>query len=115
MTTAHIEVIAAGPDQEPILANLLELYIHDFSEFLDVQLGPDGRFGYPHLPLYWLEPDRHPFLVKTEGELAGFALITRGQSVSGDEIVRDMSEFFVVRRYRRLGVGREVAHELWRR
>jgi len=49
MTTARIEVIAAGPDQEPILANLLELYIHDFSEFLDIQLGPDGRFGYPHL------------------------------------------------------------------
>ena len=47
----HIEVIPAGPEQEPILANLLELYAHDFSEFHNLDLGPDGRFGYPSLPL----------------------------------------------------------------
>jgi hypothetical protein len=32
----QIEVIAAASNQEPILANLLELYVHDFSEFHDV-------------------------------------------------------------------------------
>lgn len=39
---AHIELIFATPEQQPILANLLELYIHDFSEFHDVELEPDG-------------------------------------------------------------------------
>ena len=41
--------------QELVLANLLELYAHDFSEFHDLELGMDGRFGYSHLPLYWSE------------------------------------------------------------
>src|SRR5271155_1151437 len=47
-----LEVIRAAPDQAPILANLLELYAHDFSEFHDIDLGEDGRFGYRSLPLY---------------------------------------------------------------
>jgi hypothetical protein len=35
---ANIELVSATADQEPILANLLELYMHDFSEFLDLDL-----------------------------------------------------------------------------
>jgi hypothetical protein len=31
--------IQAAPEQEPILANLLELYAHDFSEFHNVAIG----------------------------------------------------------------------------
>jgi hypothetical protein len=80
---AHIEVIPARPEQELILANLLELYAHDFSEFHELELGPDGRFGYGGLPLYWSEPGRHPFLVWVEGKLAGLILVKRGSEVSG--------------------------------
>jgi hypothetical protein len=70
----YIEVTPAAPEQEPVLANLLELYGHDFSEFQDLDLGADCRFGYKGLPLYWSEPDRHPFLTTVAGRLAvGFS------------------------------------------
>ena len=111
----HLELIPAAPEQEPILANLLELYIYDFSEILDLELGPDGRFGYPRLPLYWTEPGRHPFLVKVDGRLAGFVLVKRGSEVSGDEAVWDIAEFFVIRGYRRRAIGTQMAHQVWRR
>lgn len=55
---AKIEVVPAAPQQQPILANLFELYAHDFSEFHDVELGEEGRFGYRDPPLYLREPDR---------------------------------------------------------
>lgn len=110
-----IEVIPAGPEQEPILANLLELYAHDFSEFHGVELREDGRFGYQQLPLYWIEPGRHPFLVRVEGKLAGLVLVNRGSKVSSDETVWDMAEFFVARAYRRRGVGTRVAQHVWSR
>ena len=109
-----VEVIPASPEQEPVLANLLELYAHDFSEFIDLKLGPEGRFGYEHLPSYWREPGRHPFLVKAGGHLAGFALVRRGSEVSDDADVWDVAEFFVVRGFRRLGVGTKAAHAVWR-
>jgi predicted acetyltransferase len=114
MASVHIEVIPAAPDQAPVLANLLELYAHDFSEFHDLALGADGRFGYPHLPLYWREPNRHPFLVRADAKLAGLVLVKRGSEVSGDETVWDMAEFFTVRGCRRRGMGTETAHEVWR-
>jgi predicted acetyltransferase len=110
----HIELVPATPDQEPILANLLELYAHDFSEFDEIELGVDGRFGYKYLPLYWREPNRRPFLVRVDSKLAGLVLVKRGSQLSGDETVWDMAEFFVVRRYRRRGIGTYVAHEMWR-
>jgi predicted acetyltransferase len=110
----HIEVIRAAPDQAPILANLLELYAHDFSEFHDIDLGEDGRFGYGPLPLYWSEPDRHPFLIRLDGKWAGLILVKKGSQVSGYDAVWDMAEFFVVRGCRRRGIGSRVAHEVWR-
>lgn len=110
----HIEIIPAKRDQEPVLANLLQLYAHDFSEFQKVELGADGRFVYQQLPLYWSDPERHPFLIWIDGKLAGFVLVKRGSGVS-DDATWDMAEFFVLRGWRRHGVGTRVSHDVWRR
>jgi predicted acetyltransferase len=108
---------AATPADAGLLANLLELYIHDLSEvFPGIELGADGRFGYGKLPLYWSEPEaRFPFLIKCDGRVVGFALATRGSPATDDPSVLDVAEFFVLRRYRRTGVGRRAAELLWDR
>lgn len=100
-----------------LLANLLELYIHDLSEaFPLIELGPDGRFGYDKLPLYWSEPERRfPFLIRCGARVAGFVLATRGSPVSDDPDVFDIAEFFVIRRHRRSGVGRRAVFLVWDR
>ena len=114
--SANIQFIAATADEEPILANLLELYAYDFSEFADVDLNADGKFRcFPNLSAYWREPDRYPFLTRVDGNLAGLVLVKRGSEFSGREAIWDMDEFFVVRRYRRRGIGTQMAHEVWRR
>lgn len=111
----NVEVIRAAPEQEPVLANLFELYAHDFSEFVELRLGPDGRFGSEHLRLYWEEPGRHPFIIRADSHLAGFAFVRAGSALSEDAGVWDMAEFFVARGFRRLGVGTRAARELWSR
>jgi predicted acetyltransferase len=111
----RIEIISASPEQEPILANLLQLYAHDFSGFYDVELEANGRFIYKDLPLYWREASRHPFLVYVDHKLAGFVLMKRGSEVSGNPNVWDMVEFFVARGYRRRGIGTEIAKQIWTR
>lgn len=111
----NVEVVPATADQEPVLARLVELYAYDLSATFDLHLGPDGRYGFPALPLYWKEDSRLPFLVKVGGHLAGFALISRGSLVGNGPDVWDIAEFFVAKRYRRSGVGAEVAQEIWHR
>ena len=109
--TPRVELIPALPEDTTILANLLELYVHDFSEFLNLEIGGDGRFGYPPLPLYWSEPGRHPFMVRMNGKLAGLILVKR----LADDAAWDMAEFFILRGYRRRGIGTQAAHAVWRR
>jgi predicted acetyltransferase len=113
---AQITLERATVEHAPLLSNLLELYIHDLSAiFRQVELGEDGRFGYPWLPRYWSEPDRRfAFLIRCDGRVAGFALATRGSPLSHDPDVLDVAEFFVLRRYRASGVGRRAATLLWR-
>jgi predicted acetyltransferase len=111
----NIEIIPASPRQKPILANLLELYMYDFGEFVDLEIGTDGRFGYGDLDIYWTEPARHPLLVYVDARLAGFALIDGLPRGAPAVAVWDVAEFFILRRYRRAGIGTEVAHRVWKR
>lgn len=111
----RVEVVHALPEHEFILANLLELYSHDFSEFMDLEIGADGRFGYPHLSIYWTDARRHPFLIKVEGKLAGFVFVQQGSQISVDENVWDVAEFFVLRGYRRHKIGVKAACLVWER
>ncbi|MEP7012320.1 MAG: GNAT family N-acetyltransferase [Acidobacteriota bacterium] len=101
---------------ETTLSNLLELYAHDLSDTFGLELGAEGRYGYEKLPLYWSEPDRRfPYFIHLGTQLAGFALVTKGSPGLDDPQVFDMAEFFVVRRHRRSGVGRQAAFLLWDR
>jgi predicted acetyltransferase len=114
-TPPMLEITPATIEQQSILSNLLQLYAHDFSEFHAVDLGPDGRFVYSSLPLYWSDPDRHPFLVSANDRLAGFVLVKKGSEVSDNERVWDIAEFFVIRGCRRRGLGTRIAREIWSR
>jgi predicted acetyltransferase len=108
-------ILAADHAEQNVLGNLLELYIHDLSEsFPFVQLGSDGRFGYPGLESYWTESaKRFAFLIKEAGKVAGFALVTVGSPAAQEPDVYDLAEFFVLRGHRRSGLGRRAALRLW--
>jgi len=114
LASKAVSLERATADTAPVLRNLLELYVHDLSEIFPIELGPEGRFGYDKLPLYWAEPAvRHAFLIKDGNHIAGFALATRGSPASDDPEDLDVAEFFILRRHRRAGVGRLAAIALW--
>ncbi|MBP5858492.1 hypothetical protein KAJ83_15835 [Marivibrio halodurans] len=100
-------------DEKPVVARLLQLYLHDFSDFAAAD-GPhgdvedDGRFAYPHLESYWMASDREPLLFRWAGTLVGFALIN-GFAPSGTRVDHAMAEFFILRKYRRGGLGMRAA------
>jgi predicted acetyltransferase len=91
----------------------MELYQYDFSEFDGQDLDEHGCFGYGDLDYFWFEPTHAVFLVRVDEKLAGFVLIDNEVVVTGNE--RSVSEFFIMRKYRRQGVGKHVAIEVFRR
>ena len=103
-----VQVDLATMHDQAALRQLLELYAHDFSERNGADVGDDGTYGYKYLDAYWHEPERHPFLFRVAGRLAGFALVRTGRP-------HDMAEFFVLRKYRRGGIGRDAARAVFAR
>ena len=105
----------AALSEKSVLRRLLELYLYDFSEFSGTDLDDHGLYGYRYLDHYWTEPERLPFLFRVDGRLAGFALVRRDAGSAAAPHDLDMSEFFVLRRYRRAGIGRQAAQALFAR
>jgi predicted acetyltransferase len=68
-------------------------------------IGEDGRFEYDYLDRFW----QHPYLIRSGDDLAGFALVIDECPVTGLRPCFFMAEFFVLKAYRRRGVGRYAA------
>ncbi len=100
-----ISLDPATLEERGALRNLMQLYVYDWSELLSLDVGADGRFDDYPLDVYWTEAWRHPFLIRVDGKLAGFVLVSERSRLTGASGVADMAELFVVRRYRRAGVG----------
>lgn len=116
----EIEVFLASVDEKPILRNLMQLYLYEFSTIDNEDVDNDtGLFSFPYLDRYWIEPERYPFIVRVDGNLAGFALLRKGSCFPNteDQIETGMivAEFFVMRKYRRTGVGTKLAIDLFNR
>jgi predicted acetyltransferase len=108
-----LEPIRAGAEHQSAMGNLLELYIHDFSELVPIDVGDDGRYGYKSLPLFWSDNSRLPFLARLDVKLVGFVLVTQSSEPSGDGEAWDMAESFVLRRYPHRGIGTQLAEKVW--
>jgi predicted acetyltransferase len=111
-----VQVSRATLEDHGALANLMQFYIHDFSEFWSGtpqgELGEDGRFEPYPLDAYWREPSRIPLLLRLDGRLAGFALLN-AVGHAAEPIDRNMAEFFIVRKHRRGGVGTAAARKIF--
>lgn len=104
----NIELQPIPLEDKPVLRNLMELCLHDSSEFNGDEVGEHGLFGYNYIDFYWVENGRFPFFVRVDGKLAGFVLVR-----TLDENTRSLAEFFILRKYRRKGIGRIVAHRVF--
>jgi predicted acetyltransferase len=104
----NIDIKEASIEDKSILRNLMELCQHDYSEFSGEDVNEHGTFGYRYLDHYWTEPGRHPFIIKVSGKLAGLALV---RAIGED--THSIAEFFIMRKYRRQGVGQTVAHRIF--
>ena len=113
-----LEIVLASIEDRLLLANLLQFYMHDFSEYwageLVGELEDDGRFEDYPLDGYWREPDRIPLLFRLHGRPAGFALLN-ATGHRGEPVDRNMAEFFVVRKHRGAGVGLAAAQSIFSR
>jgi predicted acetyltransferase len=103
----RVSLTAVTAGERTVLENLVQLYCHDWSEMVPLDVDDDGRFQALALAPY--RQDGRALLLRVDDKLAGFALILERSKLTGTSGVFDMAEFFVMRRYRRQGVGLAAA------
>ncbi|MCM3595830.1 GNAT family N-acetyltransferase [Metabacillus idriensis] len=101
----------AGYSEKAIIENLLQYYFYDFTEFNDAGVNDQGRFDdYPYFENYWNEEGRFPYLIKVKEENAGFVLVR----YDAFEDYFSVAEFFIMKKFRRSGLGKQIAHSVFR-
>jgi predicted acetyltransferase len=111
---ARLTIRRVGRRDVPIVRRLVQLYVYDLvGERWGVEA--DGAYAPPAWHrTFWRRDGRHHFIVRVDGRPAGFALVRELTAADGRP-AREMAEFFVLRTYRRRGIGRRVARMLFAR
>ena len=95
-------------EEREILANLLEKYDYEFSQYDGRDVNKLGLYGYQYLDCYWTDEDRRAYIILVDEKLAGFVMVFNYREPDDPETDFQIAEFFVMYKYRRLGVGRKA-------
>ena len=106
-----VDVPLIAEEDKLVLRNLLNLYLYDLSEFKGNDVNDHGFFEYRRLDQYWYEDSCRPFYITVNGRIAGFVLVHQFDLFKENRNV--ISEFFVLRKYRQSGVGRQAAQRIF--
>lgn len=100
-------------EQKSVFIQMLELYNYDFSEFSNDDINEYGYFGYKHIDDYWNEKGRYPFFIRVNRKLAGLVLVRSCCEYNNLSNPYNIAEFFVMKKYRKKGVGRVAAIKIF--
>lgn len=108
--THDITIRAATDADFAVVTNLSRFYIYDMSAYMGWACPENGLFGgCDEFFDDWRAGKTHPYLIRVGGELAGFAAVKPMNAPDTFSI----QEFFILAKFRRKGLGRQVAQELF--
>ena len=106
-----VEIKVATHEQKPVMKWLLELYAEEFAHMKGERVPQKQAFvDSEYLDLYWKKPEWVPFLIFYHDKVAGFALVVSDGFSQTRGMVRILPEFFILKKYRRQGIGKLNVH-----
>ena len=100
-------------DSKRIISNLMQIYTKELSLYQDettnFKILDNGLYEISkYFDLYFKEDNRHPYILKCNDDVAGFALVR-----FNEDNHYEIGEFFVLDKYRKLGSGTYMAKEIF--
>ena len=83
----------------------MEKYGYELSQYFGNDINDLGLYGYDYFDCYWTDENRYPYFIKVDDKLAGFIMIN-DYPEGTQKTDYTISEFFVLYKYRRNGVGK---------
>lgn len=104
-----IELEIVKKDNEKVLNNLLQLYLHNISAYFPMTFNSEsGIYEYDDISKYISKTeDNIAYFIKSEKNIAGFILFDKTDELN---IIQEM---FVMNNYKRTGVGKTAVKQLF--
>lgn len=103
-----IRLIEATSESRRLLWDLLQQYLHEMSQYYDLERDGDGNYGYKYFGAYFQEPERKALLIYDDAQLAGFALLNP-HSYIGEMPDHVLAEFMILPAHRKRHIGTAAA------
>lgn len=108
-----MEIVKVEKEDSRILENLASIYLSDMSEIADfLKPEADGSYKYKNLHYYWQKKELSAHFIKHDTGIIGFILSNRTPYVP-DDCQISIHEFFILRQFRRKGLGREAIKKIF--
>jgi Predicted acetyltransferase len=96
-----------------MLENVYQFYLYDMSVYNNVDIDTMGLYDVDFLNMFWKEEGLTAFFIKIAKKIAGVILLQSGKWAPPTSEDYYISEFFVLKKYRRNGVGKKALKELF--
>jgi len=106
-----LELIHVKENDKSILKKLLELYDSEPNDYEEKEECKREPYEYKYLEHYFSQKNWWAYFIMANDDYAGFVMINPMAEVSDAETDYSISEFFVMPKYRRTGVGRFAVYK----
>lgn len=103
-----LEICALSDEHKDVIWNMFQFYCYDTSieDVCDLEESGLHLLSPEYFSQYWELPTWSAHLLRWEGEIAGFVLLQACDAIPGST---ELTDLFVMKRFRRLGIARQVA------
>lgn len=115
---SEIKLVEIESKDKSVLQNLFQLYMHDITASLPMDVNEHGLFEYNYLDYYFAETEgnRYAYFVYIDNKIGGFVLVNDDFMVldkQKDFPCYDLAEMFILNAYKKKGVGEIIAKQVF--
>ncbi|MCX6457140.1 MAG: GNAT family N-acetyltransferase [Actinobacteria bacterium] len=97
----------ATAEETDLLLELWQLYMQDLARFRNLIVENDGRYRDDRLRTYLAYEEHWPLVIRSNGEVAGFALVRKSKPDT-----HLIGEFFIRPEFRLAGIGAAAVEQI---
>ena len=99
------------PEDRELLWNLQQKYLYEMTNYYDDEMDPVGNYHYGYFEAYFTDPARTALLLRSGGDLVGFAMV-HPYSNFGGQTDHVLAEFTIFPAFRRRHLAKEAADRI---
>ena len=110
----NIKLASVEERKRIVLRNLVKMYCYEWSQYNGIDIDQNGDYAFEHdLDRFFIKDKHHAYFIMVKENIVGFVLVDTDIDYYKESDYA-ISEFFVLNKYRKLGIGKQAAIEVFK-